>query len=66
MKELIKKEIENLEYLGSTEYWGSTENIENENKIFGYYLEKKLITQDWLDSRLKHTNIERLEELLKQ
>lgn len=62
MKELIKKEIENHENL---EYWGTTENIENENKIFGYYLEKKLITEDWLDSRLKHTNIERLEELLK-
>lgn len=62
MKELIKKEIENHENL---EYWGSTENIENENKIFGYYLEKKLITEDWLDSRLKHTNIERLEDLLK-
>lgn len=62
MKELIKKEIENHENL---EYWGSTENIENENKIFGYYLEKKLITEDWLNSRLKYNNIERLEELLK-
>jgi len=63
MKEYIKKEIRNLE--NNENYWGSEENIKNETIIYNYFLENKIVNQDWFDDRLKYTNIELLEELLK-
>ena len=57
------KEIKNLSDLN---YWGTEENINNENIIFDYALKNKIVKQDWFDSRLKHTNVERLEDLLKE
>ncbi len=47
-------------------YWGTKENIDKENELFNYVLEKNIVTQDWFDKRLKHTNVERLQDLLNQ
>ena len=63
MKEYIKKEIRNLE--NNENYWGSEENVNNENTIYNYFLNENYVNQDWFDDRLKYTNIELLEELLK-
>ena len=63
IKNLIKKEIRNLE--NNENYWGSEKNVNNENTIYNYFLENKIVNQDWFDNRLKYTNIELLEELLK-
>jgi hypothetical protein len=64
IKTLIKTEIKNLST--NEEYWGTEENINNENKIFDYMLTRNIVTQDWFDDRLHHTNVERLQELLEQ
>ena len=64
IKTLIKTEIKNLST--NEEYWGTEENINNENKIFDYMLTRNIVTQDWFDDRLHHTNLERLQELLEQ
>jgi len=62
IKNVINKEITLLnEY---PEYWGTTENIENENEIFNYFLTYEIVNQDWFDERLKYTNTELLSELL--
>ena len=57
------KEIKNLSDLN---YWGTEENINNENIIFDYALKNNIVKQDWFDNRLKHTSVERLEDLLKE
>jgi len=59
---LIKEEIKNH---ANVEYWGTEENIDNENKIFDYVLAKNIVNQDWFDEKLKYTNVELLKELLK-
>jgi len=62
IKNVINKEITKLnEY---PEYWGTIENIENENEIFNYFLTYEIVSQDWFDERLKYTNTELLSELL--
>tara|TARA_R100001224_G_C4021074_1_gene149333 strand:+ start:321 stop:521 length:201 start_codon:yes stop_codon:yes gene_type:complete len=63
IKYLINKEIKNHTDL---EYWGTEENINNENKIFDYVLDNNIVNQDWFDNKLKYTNVELLEELLKE
>ena len=63
IKNLIKTEIKNHTNL---EYWGTEENINNENKIFDYVLDNNIVNQDWFDNRLKYTSIELLEELLEK
>ena len=60
---LIKEEIKNHTNL---EYWGTEENINNENKIFDYVLDNGIVNQVWFDNRLKYTSIELLEELLEK
>ena len=59
---LIKEEIKNHT---NVEYWGTEENINNENKIFDYALDNNIVNQDWFDEKLKYTSVELLEELLK-
>tara|TARA_R100000081_G_C4702645_1_gene108452 strand:- start:287 stop:580 length:294 start_codon:yes stop_codon:yes gene_type:complete len=59
---LIKEEIKNHT---NVEYWGTEENINNENKIFDYVLNNNIVNQDWFDEKLKYTSVELLEELLK-
>jgi hypothetical protein len=62
IKNVINKEITKLnEY---PEYWGTIENIENENEIFNYFLTYEIVNQDWFDERLKYTNTELLSELI--
>ena len=61
IKNVINKEITKLnEY---PEYWGTIENIENENEIFNYFLTYEIVNQEWFDERLKYTNTEILSEL---
>lgn len=62
IKTLIKTEIKNLST--NEQYWGTEENINNENKIFDYMLTRDIVTQDWFDDRLNYTNVERLQALL--
>ena len=62
IKNVINKEITKLnEY---PEYWGTIENIENENEIFNYFLTYEIVNQDWFDEKLKYTNTELLSELI--
>lgn len=61
IKNVIKKEITNLNE--NPEYWGTIENIENENEIFNYFLTYEIVNQEWFDERLKYTNVELLTEL---
>jgi hypothetical protein len=64
MKNFVKKEINNLN--NNETYYGSKENINNENKIFNYLLNNKIVNQDYFDNKLKYTNVELLEEILKE
>jgi hypothetical protein len=62
IKNVIEKEITLLnEY---PEYWGTIENIENENEIFNYFLTYEIVNQEWFDEKSKYTNTELLSELL--
>jgi len=62
IKNVINKEITLLnEY---PEYWGTIENIENENEIFNYFLTYEIVNQEWFDERDEYTNTEILSELL--
>lgn len=61
IKSLINKEIA---YLGLyEEYWGTNQNINNENEIFDFFLNNNVVTQEWFDDRLNYTNEERLKAL---
>jgi hypothetical protein len=62
IKNVIKKEITNLNE--NPNYWGTIENIENENEIFNYFLTYEIVNQDYFDERENYTNIELLNELL--
>ena len=61
IKNLIKKEIRNLK--NNEDYWGSKENVNNENTIYSYFLNENYVNQDWFDDRLKYTSIELLKVL---
>ena len=62
IKNVINKEITNLNE--NPDYWGTIENIENENEIFNYFLTYEIVNQEWFDERLKYTNVELLTELV--
>jgi len=62
IKNVINKEITKLNE--NPEYWGTEENIQNENEIFNYFLTYEIVDQNWFDERLKYTNTELLSELL--
>ena len=62
IKNVIKKEITNLNE--NPDYWGTIENIENENEIFNYFLTYEIVNQEWFDERLGYTNVELLTELV--
>ena len=61
IKNVINKEITNLNE--NPNYWGTIENIENENEIFNYFLTYEIVNQEWFDERLKCTSTELLNEL---
>ena len=62
IKSVINKEITKLNE--NPEYWGTIENIDNENEIFNYFITYEIVNQKWFDERLKYTNTELLSELL--
>ena len=62
IKNVINKEITNLNE--NPDYWGTIENIENENEIFNYFLTYEIVNQEWFDERLGYTNVELLTELV--
>ena len=62
IKNVINKEITNLNE--NPNYWGTIENIENENEIFNYFLTYEIVNQEWFDERDEYTNTEILSELL--
>ena len=64
IKNVIKKEITKLNE--NLEYWGTEENIDNENEIFDWVLTYEIVNQDWFDERLKYTSTERLEDILNE
>ena len=59
---LAYKEIDRL--LPLDDYWESDEHYKISNLIYDWCLGNRVITQDWLDSTLKHLDDERLMELL--
>ena len=59
---LSYKEIDRL--LPLDDYWESDEHYKISNLIYDWCLGNRVITQDWLDSTLKHLDDERLMELL--
>tara|TARA_Y100000401_G_C8315193_1_gene222018 strand:- start:1349 stop:1552 length:204 start_codon:yes stop_codon:yes gene_type:complete len=63
LRSRIQFEISKLEI---DYYWGTEEQISNENIIFDYVLENNIVNQDWFDTKLKYTSVELLEELLKE
>ena len=52
IKNAINKEITKLNE--NPEYWGTIENIDNENEIFNYFLTYEIVNQEWFDNRLKY------------
>ncbi len=64
IKSVIQKEITKLN--DNPNYWGTEENIDNENEIFHYVLTYEIVNQDWFDEKLKYTNVELLEEILNE
>ena len=64
IKNVIKKEITKL--TENPNYWGTEENIQNENEIFDWVLTYEIVNQDWFDDKLKYTNVELLEEILNE
>ena len=64
IKNVIKKEITKLN--NNPNYWGTEENIQNENEIFDCVLTYEIVNQDWFDEKLKYTNVELLEEILNE
>ena len=61
---LVRHSIElEIKALKNPEYWGSEENVNNENEIFKFVLLYDVVNQDWFDERLKYTNTEILSEL---
>ena len=61
IKNVIKKEITKLNE--NHDYWGTEENIQNENEIFNYFLTYEIVNQDYFDEKENYTNIELLNEL---
>ncbi len=64
IKNVIKKEITKLNE--NPEYWGTEENVNNENEIFNWVLTYEIVNQDWFDEKLKCTNVELLNKILKE
>lgn len=61
IKNLIDNELANLG--ANEEYWGTEENINNENTVYDFFLNENIVDQDWFDNRLQYASEERLEEL---
>ena len=66
-KEIINfTENEIVKHKENVNYWGSEEDVNNETIIINYVMHNDIVNQDWFDNKLKYTNVELLEELLKE
>ena len=59
---LAYRELDKL--LPLDDYWESDEHYDISNLIYDWCVGNRVITQDWLESTLKHLDDERLMELL--
>lgn len=64
IKSIISNEITRLSK--NPNYWGTKENVDNENEIINYLLTNNIVNQEWFDERLKYTSTEMLEDVLKE
>lgn len=64
IKSIISNEITRLSK--NPNYWGTKENVDNENQIVNYLLTNNIVNQEWFDERLKYTSTEMLEDVLKE
>tara|TARA_R110002012_G_scaffold229465_1_gene402085 strand:- start:1153 stop:1473 length:321 start_codon:yes stop_codon:yes gene_type:complete len=64
IKSIISNEITRLSK--NPNYWGTKENVDNENEIVNYILTNNIVNQEWFDKRLKYTSTEMLEDILKE
>tara|TARA_R110002050_G_scaffold47938_8_gene111654 strand:- start:1465 stop:1785 length:321 start_codon:yes stop_codon:yes gene_type:complete len=64
IKSIISNEITRLNK--NPNYWGTKENVDNENEIVNYILNYEIVNQEWFDKRLKYTSTEMLEDILKE
>ena len=64
IKSIISNEITRLNK--NPNYWGTKENVDNENEIVNYILTNNIVNQEWFDKRLKYTSTEMLEDILKE
>jgi ABC-type oligopeptide transport system substrate-binding subunit len=64
IKSIISNEITRLSK--NPNYWGTKENVDNENQIVNYLLTHNIVNQEWFDERLKYTSTEMLEDVLKE
>ena len=64
IKSIVSNEITRLSK--NPNYWGTKENVDNENEIVNYLLTNNIVNQEWFDERLKYTSTEMLEDVLKE
>jgi len=66
MKSKLKQLIKDFSTLNPNDYVREEELENRENEILDYVLENHIVSQEWFDERLKHTSVERLQDLIKE
>tara|TARA_B100001939_G_C16918005_1_gene607886 strand:- start:1488 stop:1691 length:204 start_codon:yes stop_codon:yes gene_type:complete len=66
MKSKLKQLIKDFSTLNPDDYVREEELENRENEILDYVLENHIVSQEWFDERLKHTSVERLQDLIKE
>ena len=62
MKAFIQKEISLIN--SNEDYSGTEESIDNQNRVFDYFIDNNIVDQDWFDDRLRFSDSERLTALM--
>jgi hypothetical protein len=62
MKAFIQKEISSIN--SNDNHYGSDESIDNQNRVFDYFIDNNIVDQDWFDDRLRFSDSERLTALI--
>lgn len=62
MKAFIQKEISLIN--SNKNHYGSDESIDNQNRVFDYFIDNNIVDQDWFDDRLRFSDAERLTALM--
>ena len=63
---LVRHSIElEIKALENPQYWGSEENVSNENEIYKFVLDYNVVDEEWFDApeRFNQTHTEMLSEL---